>query len=63
MQHITGIFRHQMRFSSLEDAIALDNQVLVMLGLVVPESDEKHEKTSLKLLQKKEDYKSSYYSL
>src|SRR5690349_7211972 len=27
MQHITGISRHQMRISSLEDAIALDNQV------------------------------------
>jgi transposase len=27
MQHITGISRHQMRFSSLEDAIAPDNQV------------------------------------
>jgi hypothetical protein len=29
MQHITGIFRHQMRFSSIEDAISLDNQVLI----------------------------------
>ena len=27
MQHITGISRHQMRISSLEDAIAPDNQV------------------------------------
>ena len=27
MQHITGISRHQMRFSSLEDTISLDNQV------------------------------------
>ena len=27
MQHISGISRHQMRISSLEDAIALDNQV------------------------------------
>jgi hypothetical protein len=27
MQHITGISRHQLRFSSLEDAIAPDNQV------------------------------------
>ncbi|WP_369753638.1 IS1182 family transposase [Flavobacterium sp. WC2409] len=27
MQHITGISRHQMRFSSLEDAISTDNQV------------------------------------
>ena len=27
MQHITGISRQQMRFSSLEDAISLDNQV------------------------------------
>lgn len=27
MQHITGISRHQMRFSSLEDAISADNQV------------------------------------
>lgn len=27
MQHITGISRHQMRFSSLEDAISKDNQV------------------------------------
>jgi hypothetical protein len=63
MQHITGISRHQMRFSSLEDTISLDNQVLIILELVVPESEEKHKKTNLKLLQKKEDYKSSYYSL
>jgi hypothetical protein len=27
MQHISGISRHQMRISSLEDAIAPDNQV------------------------------------
>jgi transposase len=27
MQHITGISRHQMRFSILEDTIAPDNQV------------------------------------
>ena len=27
MQHITGISRHQMRISSLEDAISPDNQV------------------------------------
>ena len=27
MQHITGISRHQMRISSLEDAISADNQV------------------------------------
>ncbi|WP_240723512.1 IS1182 family transposase [Flavobacterium sp. GT3P67] len=27
MQHITGISRHQMRFSSLEDTISPDNQV------------------------------------
>jgi transposase/type II secretory pathway component PulJ len=27
MQHITGISRHQLRFSSLEEAISLDNQV------------------------------------
>ena len=27
MQHITGIARYQMRFSSVEDAISLDNQV------------------------------------
>jgi transposase len=27
MQHIQGISRHQMRFSSLEDTISLDNQV------------------------------------
>jgi hypothetical protein len=27
MQHITGISRPQMRFSSLEDAISTDNQV------------------------------------
>lgn len=27
MQHITGISRHQMRISSLEDAISTDNQV------------------------------------
>ena len=27
MQHITGISRYQMRFSSVEDAISLDNQV------------------------------------
>lgn len=27
MQHIQGISRHQMRFSSLEEAIASDNQV------------------------------------
>jgi hypothetical protein len=27
MQHITGISRYQMRFSSLEDTISLDNQV------------------------------------
>jgi transposase len=27
MQHITGISRQQMRFSSLENAIAPDNQV------------------------------------
>ena len=27
MQHITGISRQQMHFSSLEDAISLDNQV------------------------------------
>jgi hypothetical protein len=63
MQHITEISRYQMRISGLEDAITPDNQVLIMLELVVPESEEKHKKTSLKLLQKKEDYKSSYYSL
>jgi transposase len=27
MQHITGIFRHKMRFSSLEDTMSSDNQV------------------------------------
>jgi hypothetical protein len=27
MQHITGISRHQMRISSLEDVISTDNQV------------------------------------
>ena len=27
MQHITGISRQQMRFSSLEDTISPDNQV------------------------------------
>jgi transposase len=27
MQHITGISRHQMRFSSLKDTISPDNQV------------------------------------
>ncbi|WP_115810513.1 hypothetical protein [Flavobacterium aquicola] len=27
MQHITGISRHQMRISSLEEAISPDNQV------------------------------------
>ncbi|MFV8331490.1 hypothetical protein ACNQF8_15085 [Flavobacterium sp. LB3P6] len=27
MQHITGIFRQQIRFSSLEDTISPDNQV------------------------------------
>jgi transposase len=27
MQHITGISRQQLRFSSLEDTISLDNQV------------------------------------
>jgi hypothetical protein len=27
MQHISGISRHQMRISSLEDAITADNQV------------------------------------
>jgi hypothetical protein len=59
MQHITEISRYQMRISGLEDTITPDNQVLIMLELVVPESEEKHEKTSLKLLQKK-DYKSSY---
>jgi hypothetical protein len=42
-----------MRFSNLEDAIALDNQVLIMLGLVAPKSEKKHEKTNFKLLQKK----------
>jgi hypothetical protein len=42
-----------MCFSSLEDTISLDNQVLIMVELAVPESDEKHDKTSLKLLQKK----------
>jgi hypothetical protein len=29
MQPISGIFRHQMHISSLEDAIPLDNQVLI----------------------------------
>ena len=53
MQHITGISRHQMRFSSLEDAIALDNQVLIMLELAVSKSEGKHKKTSLKLPKKK----------
>lgn len=27
MRHLTGISRHQMRISSLEDAISADNQV------------------------------------
>jgi hypothetical protein len=27
MKHITGMSRHQMRISSLEDAISADNQV------------------------------------
>jgi hypothetical protein len=63
MQHILEISRFQMCFSCLEDAIIPDNQVLIMLELLAPKSERKHKKTSLKLLQKKEDYKSSYYSL
>jgi hypothetical protein len=52
-----------MRISGLEGAITPDNQVLIILELVVPKSEGKHQKTSLKLPQKKEDTKSSYYSL
>jgi hypothetical protein len=63
MQHIPGISYYQMLISSLEDTISLDNQVLIMLRLAALKSEGKHEKTSLKLPQKKEDYKSSYYSL
>jgi hypothetical protein len=33
MQHISGISRHQMRISSLEDAISADNQVLITVNL------------------------------
>jgi hypothetical protein len=42
-----------MCFSSLEDTISLDNQVLIMLRLAALKSEGKHDKTSLKLLQKK----------
>ncbi|WP_243694606.1 transposase [Flavobacterium psychrotolerans] len=35
MQHITGTSRHQMRISSLEDAISPDNQVRFIDAFVV----------------------------
>ncbi|WP_208861286.1 hypothetical protein [Flavobacterium oncorhynchi] len=35
MQHITGISRHQMRISSLEELISLDNQVRFVDAFVV----------------------------
>jgi hypothetical protein len=63
MHHITEIPRQKMRISGLEDTITPDNEVLIILGLAMREREGKYKKTTQNTPQKKEDYKSSYYSL